>query len=47
MSSQPHPRTARQKVAAYHEARLTDLIGRVEKAVDQLRAGELDAFETD
>ncbi|GAB3263658.1 hypothetical protein GCM10027448_38910 [Nocardioides dilutus] len=47
MSGQSRRRTARESVAAYHEARLAELIGHVEEAVDRLRAGELDAFETD
>jgi hypothetical protein len=34
-------------VAAYHEARLGELVARVADAVDRHRAGELDAFEVD
>lgn len=39
--------TAREEVAAYHEARLADLIQRVGGAVDRFRVGELDAFDAD
>jgi len=40
-------RAAREKVAAYHEARLAELVERVGEAVDRHRAGDLDAFEVD
>ncbi|MBF6302672.1 hypothetical protein IU459_34835 [Nocardia amamiensis] len=40
-------RAAREVVAAYHEARLVELIGHVEQALGGFRAGELDAFEVD
>lgn len=40
-------RQAREAVAAYHEARLAELIGHVGEAVDRFCGGELDAFETD
>ena len=46
MSTKAERRAAREAVAAYHEARLGELIGRGE-AVDRFRAGELDAFDTD
>lgn len=39
-------RQAREAVAAYHEARLAELIGHVGKAVYRICGGELDAFET-
>lgn len=47
MSSKSERRAAREAVAAYHEARLAELIQRVGDAVDGFRAGELDAFDTD
>lgn len=47
MSTKSERRAAREEVAAYHEARLTELIQRVVEAVDRFRAGELDAFEVD
>jgi hypothetical protein len=40
-------RAAREVVAAYHEARLAELVARVAEAVDRHRAGKLDAFEVD
>ena len=47
MSSKPERRAAREAVAVYHEARLSELVQRVGDAVDMFRAGELDAFEVD
>jgi len=47
MSSKSERRAARESVAAYHEARLAALVQRVGEAIDRLRAGELDAFDTD
>ena len=47
MSSKAERKAAREAVAAYHEAELAVLVGRVGEAVDRFRAGELDAFETD
>jgi hypothetical protein len=45
MSSKSERRAAREKVAAYHEARLAELVQRVGEAVDRFRSGELDAFD--
>lgn len=47
MSGRPEREVARQQVAAYHEARLTELVQRVGDAVDRLRDGTIDAFEAD
>ena len=47
MSTKSERRAAREAVAAYHDARLGELIRHVGEAVDRFRAGELDAFETD
>lgn len=47
MSTRSERQAAREEVAAYHEARLSELIQRVGEAVDRFRAGELDAFEAD
>ncbi|WP_028476842.1 hypothetical protein [Nocardia sp. CNY236] len=47
MGSKAQRRAARERVTAYHEARLGELIAHVEQAVAQFRAGELDAFEVD
>ena len=34
-------------MAAYHEARLSELIAHVAEAIDRFRDGELDAFSVD
>ncbi|WP_372663112.1 hypothetical protein [Amycolatopsis kentuckyensis] len=47
MGTKDERRAAREAVAAYHEARLAELVARVAEAVDHHRAGELDAFEVD
>jgi hypothetical protein len=47
MSSKSERRAAREAVAAYHEARLAELVERVGEGVDRFRSGELDAFEAD
>ncbi len=47
MSSNSERRAARERVAAYHEARLAELVQRVGEAVDRFRAGEVDAFDAD
>lgn len=47
MSTKSERRAAREAVAAYHEARLVELLQHVGEAVDRFRAGELDASETD
>lgn len=47
MSTKSERRAAREVVAAYHEARLVELVARVGEGVDGFRGGELDAFETD
>lgn len=47
MSSKAERRAARESVAAYHEARLAELVRRVGEAIDRFRAGELDAFDAD
>ena len=47
MGTKNERRAAREKVAAYHEVQLGELICRVAEAVDRHRAGELDAFEVD
>lgn len=47
MGTKAERRAARELVAAYHEARLDELVARVAEAVDRHRAGELDAFEVD
>ena len=47
MSSRSERQAARELIAAYHEARLADLVQRVGEAIDRFRAGETDAFEAD
>jgi hypothetical protein len=47
MASPSRRRTALDSVAAYHEAQLVELVGRVEEGIARLRRGEQDAFETD
>ena len=47
MSSKSERRAARETVAAYHEAQLTELVQRVGEPIDRFRAGEVDAFHTD
>ena len=47
MSNKSERRAAREVVAAYHEARLAELVQRIGEAVDRFRAGELDPFDAD
>lgn len=47
MSSKSERRAAREAVAEYHDARLSELVEHVGDAVEGFRAGELDAFEVD
>ena len=47
MSRRSDRRQARETVAAYHEARLSELVAHVAEAIDRFRDGELDAFAVD
>lgn len=47
MSAKSERQAARDAVAAYHAARLAELIAHVGQAIDSFRAGELDAFAAD
>ncbi|MDO5740637.1 MAG: hypothetical protein Q4P07_10865 [Ornithinimicrobium sp.] len=47
MSSKAERRAERESVAAFHEAELAKLVGRVGEAIDGFRSGRLDAFEVD
>ena len=47
MAEKPERRQAREGVAAYHEARLAELITHVAGAIDRFRQGELDPFDAD
>jgi hypothetical protein len=40
-------RAASERVAAYHEARLGELIEYITAAIDRYRAGEIDAYTVD
>lgn len=40
-------RDARERVAAYHEAQVTDLLAHVATAIDNYRTGQLDVANTD
>lgn len=47
MSAKSERQAAREAVAAYHGARLAELVEQVGRAIDSFRAGELDAFAAD
>jgi hypothetical protein len=47
VASKAERRAARAAVAAYHEAELAKLIGRVRDGLARYDAGEIDAFELD
>ena len=47
MSANSERQVAREAVAAYHGARLAELVEHVGRAIDGFRAGELDAFAAD
>jgi hypothetical protein len=47
MGTRQERRAARALVAAYHEARLAELLEHVAAALGRYHAGELDAFEVD
>ncbi|MET8798596.1 hypothetical protein ABZV91_19485 [Nocardia sp. NPDC004568] len=47
MVSKADRQAARDRVAAYHEEQLGELVEHVGRALDRFRAGELDAFEVD
>jgi hypothetical protein len=40
-------RAARERVAAYHEARLGELVESIAATIDRYRAGEIDAYTVD
>jgi len=40
-------RAARERVSAYHEAQLAELLRHVGAAIDRYRAGEIDAYAVD
>jgi len=47
MGTKAERRAARDRVAAYHEARLGELIEYITAAVDAYRIGEIDAYAVD
>lgn len=47
MSTKAERRTAREKVAAYHEEQLSRLVERLADAIDRHREAELNALEVD
>jgi hypothetical protein len=47
VGSKTERQAARALVAAYHEARLADLIEHVAEKLDRYRAGEVDAYAVD
>ena len=47
MSTKAERRAAGEKVAAYHEEQLGQLVEHLENAIDGYRAGDLDAFDVD
>ncbi len=47
MGTKAERRAASERVAAYHEARLGELIEYITAAIDGYRAGEIDAYTVD
>jgi hypothetical protein len=47
MGTKAERRAARERVAAYHEAQLAELIAHIAAAVDRYRTGEIDAYDVD
>ncbi|MBO0691766.1 MAG: hypothetical protein J2P58_02615 [Acidimicrobiaceae bacterium] len=47
MAEKAERRQARQEVAAYHEAKLAELVTHVAGELDRFRQGELDPFSVD
>jgi hypothetical protein len=45
MGTKAERRAARERVAAYHEAQLAELIAHIAAAVDRYRTGEIDAYD--
>lgn len=47
MGTKAGRRAARERVSAYHQAQLAQLLGHVAAAIDSHRAGEIDAYAVD
>ena len=47
MATKSERRAARERVSAYHQSQLADLLGHVGAEIDRYRAGEIDAYAAD
>ena len=47
MATKAERRAARERVSAYHESQLAELLGHVGAEIDRYRAGEIDAYAVD
>ena len=47
MSTKAERRAARERVSAYHQSQLAELLSHVGAAIDRYRAGEIDAYAMD
>ena len=47
MGTKAERRAARERVSAYHQAQLAELLSHVGAAIDRYRAGEIDAYSMD
>ena len=47
MATKAERRAARERVSAYHESQLAELLGHVGAEIDRYRAGEIDAYAAD
>ena len=47
MATNAERRAARERVSAYHQAQLAELLSHVGTAIDRYRAGEIDAYAMD
>ena len=47
VSTKTERRAARERVSAYHQAQLAELLSHVGAAIDRYRAGEIDAYAVD
>ena len=47
MATKAERRAARERVSAYHESQLAELLGHVGAEIDRYRSGEIDAYAAD
>ena len=47
MGTKAERRAAHERVSAYHQAQLAELLSHIEAAIDRYRAGEIDAYVMD